>query len=128
MCGAFETDLQPGEILQAIRIPAPSARARWGYYKVCRKAGEFALAIAAVYGDPERGVLRAVLGAIGGPPIVIDDASGLFGGARDLGPSVRFDEAAADRLLAGLGRNLDATRRRLNLTALARAAEEARTR
>ena len=41
--GAFETAVGPGEILRAIRIPMPSARARWGYYKVCRKAGEFAL-------------------------------------------------------------------------------------
>jgi carbon-monoxide dehydrogenase medium subunit len=95
---------------------------------VCRKAGEFALAIGAVYGDPERGVFRAVLGAINGPPIVIEDASAIFGGTRELCPSARLDEAAAGRLLAGSARNLDCASRRLHLTALSRAANEARTR
>src|SRR4051812_4497524 len=40
LIGAFEVTLQPGELLQAIRIPRPSRAARCGYYKVSRKAGE----------------------------------------------------------------------------------------
>jgi carbon-monoxide dehydrogenase medium subunit len=126
MRGAFETALQSGELLEAIRVPKPSSRARWGYYKVCRKAGEFALAIGAVYSDPDRGLFRAVLGATSGAPVVVEDASEIFGGARDLAPTARLDESVAARLLAGSARELDAARRRLHLTALARAAEEAR--
>jgi aerobic carbon-monoxide dehydrogenase medium subunit len=77
---------QPNLLVDAIRIPRRSARARWGYTKVCRKAGEFALAIGAVYADPERSVFRAVMGATSGPPIVLEDAPLILGGARDLSP------------------------------------------
>jgi carbon-monoxide dehydrogenase medium subunit len=123
---AFETALGPGEILQAARIPKPSARSRWGYYKVCRKAGEFALAIGTVYSDPGRGVFRAVMGATSGQPIIVEDASELFAGAHDIASAGPLDESAAARLLTGSGRELDGVRRRLHITALARAAAEAR--
>jgi carbon-monoxide dehydrogenase medium subunit len=126
MRGAFETVVGATEILESIRIPRPSARARWGYYKVCRKAGEFALAIGAVYCDPERGAFRAVMGATSSAPVVVEDATEIFGGARMLEQTARLDEAAAARLLARAGREPAAVRRRLHLTALARAAGEAR--
>src|SRR6202011_1815127 len=61
--GAFEASLEPVELLQAIRIPRPSRAARCGYYKVCRKAGEFALASGAVLLDGERESCRAAIGA-----------------------------------------------------------------
>lgn len=70
MVGAFETALQAGELLCAVSVPALSASAKWGYYKFCRKAGDFAEAIGAVLQD--RGVTRTVLGATNGPPIVIE--------------------------------------------------------
>jgi aerobic carbon-monoxide dehydrogenase medium subunit len=67
--GAFRVALAPGELVRAVRIPRPSAAARWGYYKACRKPGEFAHAMAAVLMDgPSR---RAVIGAVGGPPVVL---------------------------------------------------------
>ena len=56
------------------------ASARWGYVKACRKPGEFAHAIAAVLIDPEAATGRVVIGAIEAPPIVLADASPLFGG------------------------------------------------
>src|SRR5688572_243080 len=80
MSGAFTTDLAEDEILVGLRIPKLSARARWGHYKFCRKPGEFAEAIGAVLDDPERGVCRAVIGATGGAPYVIDDARFLVNG------------------------------------------------
>ena len=76
--GVFEVALAPGEILEAVRIPRLSARARFGYYKICRKTGELAQAIGAVLHDPDRAVFRAVVGATGSRPIVIADASILF--------------------------------------------------
>jgi carbon-monoxide dehydrogenase medium subunit len=68
--GAFRTALRPGELLREVRIGKLSPAARWGYVKACRKPGEFAHAMAAVLVD--NGVTRAVIGATGGPPIVLD--------------------------------------------------------
>ena len=70
--GAFETVLESGEILCAIHVPALSTAARWGYYKFCRKAGDFADAMAAVLFDPQTGVARTVIGATHAQPVVID--------------------------------------------------------
>jgi carbon-monoxide dehydrogenase medium subunit len=67
--GAFRTALHPGELLRAVRIQKLSPTARWGYVKACRKPGEFAHAMAAVLLD--RDVTRAVIGATGGAPIVL---------------------------------------------------------
>jgi len=71
--GAYENALGPHEMLEAIRVPRLSAQARCGYYKVCRKVGEFALAIGAVLQDRERSQFRLVIGATKGRPIVIPD-------------------------------------------------------
>src|SRR3984957_14200720 len=78
MLGMFYTTLGPTEIIEAVRIPRLSPQARWGYYKLTRKAGEFAHAIGALLRDPARGIARAVIGATGSAPIVIDDATALF--------------------------------------------------
>ncbi|HKS86171.1 MAG TPA: FAD binding domain-containing protein [Pseudolabrys sp.] len=75
--GAYETALRTGELLKAIRVPRLSRHGRCGYYKICRKAGEFALAIGVVVIDPERDLFRAVLAAANGRPIVIPDMSPL---------------------------------------------------
>jgi aerobic carbon-monoxide dehydrogenase medium subunit len=124
--GAFEVALEPGELLQGIRIPRPSRNARCGYYKICRKAGEFALASAAVLLDAGRGRFRAVMGATEGRPIVIDDARALFGGMPQAGRPPRLDETAALDLLRPAGIAAPA-KQRLHLTALARAAAQAIT-
>jgi len=122
--GAFEVMLETGELLQAIRIPRRSRNARCGYYKVCRKAGEFALASGALLLDPDRDRFRAVIGATSGRPIVIDDASTIFEETPRPGNAVRLDENAVTDLLqhAGLTRPADV---RLHITALSRAAAQA---
>ena len=71
--GAFRTALDAGELLCAVRIPKLSPAARWGYVKACRKPGEFAHAMAAVLVDWD--VTRAVIGAVGGAPIVLEGAA-----------------------------------------------------
>lgn len=110
--GAYEVALASGEILAAIRIPRLSGNGRLGYYKVCRKAGEFALAIGAVLNDRERGQSRIVIGATKGRPIVVD--------GKDIVRENAVNEEAALRLLerAGIG---DRIARRQKLTALTRA-------
>jgi carbon-monoxide dehydrogenase medium subunit len=72
IAGAFRTSLELGEILQAIRIPKTTPTSRWGYFKACRKPGEFAHAMAAVLEDPARGFRRIAIGAMGGPPLVFE--------------------------------------------------------
>ena len=79
--GTYETVRAADEIIESVRIPRLSARARWGYAKFCRKSGEFANSIAAAVRDPERGYARVVLGAVDGPPIVLARISALVLGA-----------------------------------------------
>jgi len=106
--GPFRNALKPGEVVVAVRIPKVSADARWGYYKACRKPGEFAHAMAAVLIDPARNIRRAVIGAVGGPPIVLDGAN--------LAPDV----AECALLQSGL----DAIGRKMQVVALRRAMEK----
>ncbi len=125
MVGVFETALRPGELLEAVRIPRLPKGARWGYYKVCRKTGEFAHAIGAVLHDPDGDLCRVVVGATEAPPIVLADARELFPAA-DSGPLARrFDAAAARRLLEDRGMGSDAYNLRIHLVALARAVQRA---
>ncbi|HML83460.1 MAG TPA: FAD binding domain-containing protein [Thiomonas arsenitoxydans] len=111
--GAFTTALQEHDILTAVRIPQLSAQARWSFYKVNRKPGEFAQAIAAFVDDPERGVRRAVIGALAGPPYVIDDAAPLIDG---------WDVDFANAKLAAAGLEVGSYDHQIHVVALARAA------
>ena len=70
MLGAYRTAMAEDEVLTTIRVPRYSDQARWGYYKICRKVGEFADAIAAFVADPESRTCRAVFGSTGGAPLV----------------------------------------------------------
>jgi carbon-monoxide dehydrogenase medium subunit len=112
MIGVFETALGPGELVEAVRIPRPPKGARWGYYKVCRKTGEFAQAIAAVLHDPDGDLCRVAIGATEAPPIVLADAREMF------------DGAAARRLLESHGMGSDPYNLRIHLVALARAVQQ----
>jgi aerobic carbon-monoxide dehydrogenase medium subunit len=118
--GPFTTALAEDEILRAVRVPRLSAAARWGYYKICRKRGEFAHAIGAAVVDPERGVRRAVVGATGGAPRILD---GMDGVAAELfaAPSTRVARVVVE----GLGLPLDPVAVQINAVALARAVAEA---
>src|SRR5882724_3494713 len=101
--GALESALQPGEIVEAVRVPAMTPSARWGYVKACRKPGEFAHAIAAVLIDPEAANARVVIGAIEAAPIVLRDASPLFGGQITGNFKQQFDARLADALMVEAG-------------------------
>ena len=95
--GAYENALAPGEMLDAIKVPRLSPRGRFAYHKICRKAGEFALAMAAVLNDPDREQFRIVIGATKGRPIVIAGAHEVL--RDDEAP----DDAALRRVLAQYG-------------------------
>jgi carbon-monoxide dehydrogenase medium subunit len=119
--GALETMLGTDELLEAIRVPTQSASAQWGYYKVCRKTGEYAHAIGAVLLDRPRDVFRAVIGATERKPLALPDARALFGGSTDL---AQFDSGAADMMLQSIGMS-DPLDRQIHIVALTRAVRQA---
>lgn len=125
MLGALEADLRPGEVLVCVKVPKLSQSARWGYYKSCRKTGEFAHAIGAFLTDPDRGVSRAVIGATESRPIVISEAANVIGDGRAACLKDTFDSVAVDEIVgkAGMADPLD---RQTHVVALRRAIEQAR--
>ena len=120
MAGVFEPALESDELLEAIRVPRLSPGRRWGFYKFCRKAGEFAHAIGAVLFDPERAVCRAVIGATESTPIVVPDAAPLFAGRPEDGLARNYDSALTATLLDDRGIE-DLFQRQIHLVALERA-------
>lgn len=78
MNSAFDITLKDDEILTTIHVPKFSSDAQWGYYKFCRKTGEFADGMSAVLIDRERNINRIVIGATDTRPIVIADAAELI--------------------------------------------------
>jgi len=99
---AFENVLSLGEILKAVFIPRVPAAARFAHHKVSRKFGKFAIASGTAFYNPEQQVLKAVIGATYGRPVVIDNATELFGGKPGAGP-LRFDVHSALDLLKANG-------------------------
>jgi carbon-monoxide dehydrogenase medium subunit len=125
MVGALEADLRPGEVLVRVIVPRLSKSARWGYYKSCRKTGEFAHAIGAFVTDPDRGVSRAVIGATESRTVVIAKAGNVIGDGRAAKLADNFDSGAVGEILekAGMTDPLD---KQTHVAALRRAIEQAR--
>lgn len=124
MIGTFEPMMDADEILEAVRIPTLGAEVRWGYYKVCRKTGDFAHAIGAVLFDPDRGACRVVVGATDSAPIVLDDTAQLFGGNLEPPLHQRFDRTAALRLLRDTCLGGNAYSLQIHVVALERAVRQ----
>ncbi len=68
MLAAYTTVLSEDEIINAIHIPLITKETQWGYFKFCRKIGEFADASCAAYFDSSNKVANVVVGALDGPP------------------------------------------------------------
>jgi carbon-monoxide dehydrogenase medium subunit len=119
MLGAFQTRLADDEILVAIDVPKLSPKARFGYYKFCRKPGEFAEASAAAVFDPVSRTARLYLGALAGAPQPMHALAATIARA---GASAVTDAAianAVDDVSQG-----NAAERRMRRAALARALKE----
>jgi len=114
--GTMETALARDELLTAVHIPRFSPRARFGFYKICRKRGEFAEAIGAVAYDPQSAFYRAVAGATNGRPLVMEMRAGPGG------PKA-FAAAEAEQALRSMRYDGDAYERKLHAVALRRASE-----
>lgn len=119
MTGAFTTVLADDELIASVAVPKISPQARWGYYKFCRKPGEFPEASAAVVLDPARKVARLFAGALDGPPQALPALAATAAGG--IVPSLDDIEAA----LAPVARGIDDIDRRLHAVAVQRALEQA---
>lgn len=68
----FTTALEPGELLETVRVPTLDTGWSWGFHEVCRRRGDFALAAAAVQIATERGRVtdaRVAVGGVGERPL-----------------------------------------------------------
>jgi aerobic carbon-monoxide dehydrogenase medium subunit len=97
--GPLMTALTPDEIITEVRLPAWPARRRWGFQEFARRRGDFAMAAAAVFYDPdERGKARnAHVGAIGvaDRPLRLDAAEAALNGQTVDDATIAKAEAAA---------------------------------
>ncbi|KXV06918.1 carbon monoxide dehydrogenase [Caballeronia megalochromosomata] len=121
MLGAFTTLLEDGEIITAVLLPKLGETLRWGYYKLCRKTGEFAHASAAAAFDARTGLARVVLGALDGPPAAIDEL------ARQIaqrGPAAATEDALAQAVARAMP-NADGIDRQIHTAALERCLAQA---
>ncbi|MBS3651630.1 FAD binding domain-containing protein [Pseudaminobacter sp. 19-2017] len=124
MMMAFGVHLDDGEFLAGIRIRKFSPAARFGYYKFCRKRGEFAEAMAAVVIDPALNIYRGVIGATQSRPLVLDDIRDLLrGGGESSAPNGAALARARDRV-ADLGIDDDPITDAMHGNAFARALEQ----
>ena len=120
MQAAYTTELADDELITAVRVPA-MPQGRWGYYKFCRKPGEFADASAAVCQVAPGSPWRLALGALDGPPLLLAALAQELGepGAAPLALS-RLREAVAAALP-----ERDSIDHQLHAVCLARALEQA---
>ena len=124
--GAYTTALGDDEILEAITVPKLSPTAKWGFFKVCRKAGEYATSLAIVVIDRDRGVERAVLGATNARPLIFPRTAAAVGGHEgwsSAAESAVKDAAAAD--IAASDLSFDAFEHRIHGASMVRAARQA---
>jgi carbon-monoxide dehydrogenase medium subunit len=117
---AFTTEVRDDEIITAVVVPKLSGAARFGYFKFCRKTGEFPEASSAVAIDLEQDAARVYLGALSGPPQPLPEI------ARRIaeGGHAAVTRAAAAEAVSAIV-SLDPIERRMHAGALLRALERA---
>lgn len=121
MQGAYATAAGEDELIAAVHVPRGGADARWGYYKFCRKTGEFAEASCAAWFDPASRTARIAVGALDGAPRVLP---GLAAAVAAEGPAA----ASAPRIAQALEevmQDKDAVHRKLHAAAVARCLAQA---
>jgi carbon-monoxide dehydrogenase medium subunit len=118
---AFATALADDEIVESVRVPKLSAGARWGYYKFCRKTGEFPDASAALVLDPERRVARLYAGALDRAPQPLEAVAHALAQGGAQAATADLIEAGLERAAPGLG----PAARKLRATVVRRAIAQA---
>jgi carbon-monoxide dehydrogenase medium subunit len=94
----YETAADPGEVLAAVRVPAPPPGHGWAYEKLKRKVGDYATAAAAVIltvADGKVATCAIGLTNVAGTPLFASDAAAsVIGTALDKPVLTRAAEAA----------------------------------
>jgi carbon-monoxide dehydrogenase medium subunit len=121
MTSAFATVLAEDELVESVSIPKLSAGASWGYYKFCRKTGEFPEAAAAVLLDPERRVARVFAGALDKAPQSLDTVARTLAESGAQAVTNDMIDAALQRAAPGMS----GVARKLRATAVKRAIAQA---
>ena len=121
MQGAYAVDLAPDELITAVRVPVRTPQTRWGYYKFCRKTGEFAEASCAAWFDPATRTARIVVGALGGAPQCLAELSARVA-QQGLAAA---DESSIQQALAAVAPEKTAADRRLAVTVVQRCLQQA---
>lgn len=80
--GTYETALASGELVRSISIPKPNARARFAFYELARRHGDYAMAGAALAADSVRPVsnLRIAFFAVGDVAVRVPQAESAMDG------------------------------------------------
>jgi carbon-monoxide dehydrogenase medium subunit len=102
--GAYFTALEPGEILTAVRIPAPAAGHGYAYNKLKRKIGDYATAAAAVVltlkGGGDVGSCSIGLTNVAETPLWAEEAAKILTGLPLDAATVKKAVAAAEAITA----------------------------
>ena len=99
--GAYFTALEPGEILTAVRIPAPPAGHGYAYEKLKRKIGDYATAAAAVVLTMSGGKVASCsigLTNVAETPLWAEEASKILTGSSLDDATVKKAVAAAEKI------------------------------
>ncbi len=131
--GAYFTALEAGEILTAIRIPAPPAGHGYAYEKLKRKVGDYATAAAAVVLTLNKGTVNSCsigLTNVAETPLWAEAAGRLLIGTALDSASVKKAVAAAEAITAPASDNRGpaAYRTKMAGVMLTRALARAKTR
>jgi carbon-monoxide dehydrogenase medium subunit len=97
--GAYVTALQTGDLLTAVRIPAPAAGHGYAYEKLKRKVGDYATAAAAVVLTMKDGKVEACsigLTNVADTPLWAEEAAKILAGSSLDAPTVKRAVAAAE--------------------------------
>jgi carbon-monoxide dehydrogenase medium subunit len=101
--GAYFTALEPGDVLTAVRIPAPPAGHGYAYEKLKRKVGDYATAAAAVVITMAGGKVGACsigLTNVAETPLWAEEAAGILVGSALDAATVKRAVAAAETITA----------------------------
>lgn len=119
--GAYMTSLQPGEIITAFDVPSPDPAARFGWAKVVRKSGAFAMSIGCVVRVPGKAA-SVVLGGTTTRTVAMPETATLV--LRGASEETALRKAIAGDLASGAP-DADDYQRRLHTATLLRAIKEA---
>src|SRR5690242_7313266 len=124
--GAYFTALEPGEIVTAVRIPAPAAGHGYAYEKLKRKVGDYATAAAAVVLTMNGGKVGSCsigLTNVAETPLWAEDAAKILTGSALDAATIKKAVAAAEAITAPAsdGRGPAAYRTKMAGVMLARA-------